>query len=120
MNNAPDKLVIGQTDEIKHAEAKEFLLPESQHDGFVINWHGQFYAYLNSCPHTQAALNWVPQQFFDTESEFLQCSLHGALFEIDTGECLRGPCVGAFLEPIPVRVEAGEIRLALPARRSRQ
>ncbi len=65
---------------------------------------GVVYAYHNHCPHTGAPLDWSPHQFLDIEKRFIQCALHGALFRIETGLCIYGPCVESYLEPAPVRV----------------
>jgi len=51
-------------------------------------------AYLNSCPHAGVRLDWTPDDFHDVTGEFLQCSMHGALFEPATGNCIAGPCRG--------------------------
>lgn len=64
---------------------------------FAIRHGGKLYAYLNQCPHTGAPLNWSPGQFLDAEGEHLMCSLHGALFRIEDGYCIYGPCAGAAL-----------------------
>jgi nitrite reductase/ring-hydroxylating ferredoxin subunit len=37
--------------------------------------------------------------------------MHGALFEIDSGLCVSGPCAGKALRPLPVRVERGYVML---------
>jgi nitrite reductase/ring-hydroxylating ferredoxin subunit len=37
--------------------------------------------------------------------------MHGALFEIDTGACVSGPCAGLGLRTLPVRVERGYVML---------
>ena len=34
--------------------------------------------------------------------DLIACSWHGALFDIDTGACVGGPCVGQALRPWPV------------------
>ena len=78
---------------------------------FVVRRMGGVYAYRNRCPHTGATLEWMPHRFLDAEGEFLQCGLHGALFRIETGECLRGPCLGDSLGPLPVRVSNGQVYL---------
>jgi nitrite reductase/ring-hydroxylating ferredoxin subunit len=44
----------------------------------------------------------------------LLCSSHGAVFEPDTGLCAAGPCVGASLRGLAVRVADGEIYVAAP------
>ena len=33
------------------------------------------------------------------------CATHGALFRIEDGHCLSGPCVGESLTPLPVSIE---------------
>lgn len=76
---------------------------------FVVNDKQQFYAYENQCPHTGVNLNWQPDQFFDIDNEFLQCSTHGALFRTSDGFCVHGPCAGDSLVPIPLKVENGSI-----------
>lgn len=66
-------------------------------DGFVLNWHGRYYAYRNQCPHTGLNLNWQKHRFFDHELQFLLCATHGALFEPESGLCVHGPCVNQSL-----------------------
>lgn len=78
---------------------------------FVVRRGGRLHAYRNSCPHTGAPLEWLPHQFLDAEGELIQCALHGALFRIDTGECLHGPCLGEHLQPLPLVVRDGLILL---------
>lgn len=76
---------------------------------FVINDNGQFHAYKNQCPHTGVNLNWQPNQFMDIDNKYIQCSTHGALFRIHDGYCVRGPCAGASLAALPLKIEQGNI-----------
>ncbi len=62
------------------------------------------HAYVNSCPHTGATLDWVPHQFLDAEGKHIQCATHGALFRLRDGYCVFGPCAGQSLTPVPVEV----------------
>ena len=71
-------------------------------------------AYLNRCPHTGVGLEWVPDRFLDPSGRFLQCATHGALFRIEDGRCVAGPCTGDRLEPLAVEVVDGEIRVHPP------
>ena len=80
---------------------------------FVVRKGREVYAYHNSCPHTGVALEWQPDQFLDLENNFIQCALHGALFTVEKGYCVRGPCVGQSLVSLPVSVTAsGDIYLS--------
>jgi nitrite reductase/ring-hydroxylating ferredoxin subunit len=72
-------------------------------DGFLVrDGEGVLYAYKNSCPHTGAPLNWMPDQFLTTSKRYIQCSVHGAMFKTDDGVCFSGPCVGKSLMPLKV------------------
>lgn len=82
------------------------------HGIFLVRKGDRVHGYRNRCPHTGAPLEWQPDQFLDLDGSFIQCAMHGALFRIHDGYCLRGPCAGQSLEPVEVRVEGDWIRLA--------
>ena len=77
----------------------------------MIHKNGEFFAYYNQCPHTGATLEWQQDQFLDLDKELIQCATHDALFLIDSGECIAGPCVGKLLQSIPLKITADEIHL---------
>ena len=105
---------ICNLDDIEHESAREF-----QKDGqpiVVAKFDGQVHAYINWCPHLGIELNFMPDQFLDSDGEFLMCANHGALFEIDSGHCLSGPCSGDALMKIEVAIIDGQVCLgALPS-----
>ena len=63
------------------------------------------FAYINSCPHIGAPLDLQPGQFLSHNKENIVCSTHGALFQIDTGLCIFGPCKDAYLQSIAITIE---------------
>jgi nitrite reductase/ring-hydroxylating ferredoxin subunit len=71
-------------------------------EAFVIKKEGGFFAYINHCPHTGVPLDWVPDQFLNRDKSHIQCAMHGALFEIETGLCVHGPCINRRLESVPL------------------
>lgn len=71
-------------------------------EGFVVQKDGEFFAYLNSCPHTGAPLDWVEHQFLDMDEALIQCSVHDARFTIENGLCVAGPCPGEKLQRLTV------------------
>ncbi len=99
------------------------LLDDPGSRGFQVNWQGQvlqgfvvhrdrqLFAYVNSCPHTGAPLDWVDHQFLDLDGAYIQCAVHDARFEIDTGLCVAGPCPGARLRPLLVEVVDNQVVL---------
>ncbi|MCC6715971.1 MAG: Rieske 2Fe-2S domain-containing protein [Gammaproteobacteria bacterium] len=69
-------------------------------------------AYHNCCPHKGLTLDWVADRFMDPAGEYIQCANHDALFRVEDGYCVRGPCAGMRLRSVPVRVnECGEVEL---------
>jgi len=71
---------------------------------------GDVRVYRNRCPHRGTPLDWVPDHFLDRAGRHLVCATHGAVFRVDDGLCLAGPCTGDRLEPLEARVEAGAVR----------
>jgi len=78
---------------------------------FVVHKEGEFFAYYNKCPHTGASLEWQEDQFLDLDKALIQCTTHDALFMIDTGECIAGPCVGDLLQTLALTIKDDEIHL---------
>ena len=78
---------------------------------FVIRKNAKYFAYVNSCPHTNINLEWVPDQFLDINNELIQCSTHGAKFQIEDGYCIFGPCLGQKLKPVEIRIEGDNLQL---------
>lgn len=70
--------------------------------GFLVNYAGGYYAWVNRCPHTGTPLDTWPNEFFSEDGRFLICSTHGAVFDPASGVCVQGPCPGARLEALTV------------------
>ncbi len=78
---------------------------------FAVKKDGQLFIYRNSCPHLGIELNWMEDQFLDMDGALIQCATHGALFVIESGECVAGPCMGQALQPLAVEIRGGEVHL---------
>lgn len=63
-------------------------------------------AYLNVCAHRNQP---VVVDEYPVEDGLVECRAHGAFYRPDTGECVEGPCVGAFLVPVRVHVADGKV-----------
>lgn len=90
-----------------------FELPEHPY-GYslcLVHVDGVVAAYINSCPHTDAPMDWSPGEFLTSNGRYIQCSLHGALFEPDTGACVAGPCRGDQLRMVPTVIDSGIVYL---------
>ena len=85
-----------------------YLLQNGEHrEGFVIRDGSLIVAYRNVCPHAGNLLNWKPHAFLTRNKDQIMCSVHGAVFEIETGLCTGGPCPGHSLTPLRVEIVDG-------------
>jgi nitrite reductase/ring-hydroxylating ferredoxin subunit len=104
--------------EIAPGTSRGFRLAEmGQDDFFLVNLQGKFFAYRNSCPHWPGAtLPFRKDQYLDEQSHHIVCRGHAALFDIKTGICISGPCVGERLQAVELVIdEAGDIFIATPS-----
>ena len=104
--------VLCRLDELAHC--REFRLGSGDWPlrGFVVRVADGVRAYVNRCPHLHYALNYLPDEFLTYDRKLIQCTMHGAVFEKDTGLCVGGPCLGRSLFALPVRIEDECVLLA--------
>ncbi len=86
------------------AEGSSKGLEVNSHFLFAVRKDNQLYVYRNRCPHLGTPLEWQEDRFLDADGALIQCSTHGALFHISTGQCLSGPCRGQYLQMIPFQI----------------
>jgi nitrite reductase/ring-hydroxylating ferredoxin subunit len=103
-------------DEIEDGTARGFEIGEGAIALrlLIVRQGTDIYAYRNSCPHTGVNLEWLPDQFLDSSAQYIQCAMHGAMFRIEDGFCVSGPCAGDALVAIPVDLQDGEVVCELP------
>jgi nitrite reductase/ring-hydroxylating ferredoxin subunit len=74
---------------------------------FVVRSGTGLHGWVNSCPHVDGApMAWRKDAYLNASRDRVVCYAHGALFEIDTGVCTRGPCLGQQLTPVALHVDA--------------
>ncbi|MEL7560368.1 Rieske (2Fe-2S) protein [Stutzerimonas chloritidismutans] len=98
-----------ETAEVTEGQSKGF-----ERDGqrlLAIRKDGTLYVYKNRCPHRGIPLEWLPDEFLDSSGSLIQCATHGALFLIDSGECVAGPCAGQALHALAYVERNGTIWL---------
>jgi len=100
--------------DVEEEDSKEFFVSNDgqDHSLIVVKKDGMLSVYVNSCPHLGVPMNLEPHRFLDVEKNFLMCSTHGALFKIDDGECVHGPCLGKNLTAVPHELRGEEVFIA--------
>jgi len=71
------------------------------------------HTYLNECPHIGSPLDFRPGEFLNEDRTHIMCSTHEALFRIEDGHCIDGPCEGDGLTPVEAEVRDGEVYVAV-------
>jgi len=101
--------------DIPNRRAAPFVLARRDEAGhvapwpiFILRWGRNVRAYENRCPHQNTNLDWERGEFLDGEGTRIQCGKHGALFDLATGLCVDGPCMGEGLTPIEVTVDGDD------------
>lgn len=105
----PAGISLGPLDQIADGDARSFVIEmrAGRFHGFVVRRGDGAFGYVDRCPHMGLPL---AQKLDDyVMAGHIACSWHGALFDVESGTCVGGPCQGAALTPWPVRVEAGAI-----------
>lgn len=98
MDKLDREIPLCNLDDLEEQQAIELTIDDRRL--FAIRQDNQLHAYWNICPHLGVPLNWAPDKFLDLDNALIQCSSHGALFHIDSGECIAGPCTGQHLQPV--------------------
>lgn len=78
-------------------------------DAFALRVAGRFVAYVNTCRHQSRALDFGDGRVFDAAAGELVCVHHGARYRADTGECVDGPCRGAYLTALALEARGAEL-----------
>ncbi len=104
---------VARADSLKPGESLKFMLPirGADEECFLINFAGEFHAYVNRCRHVPMAMDWVDNQFFAEDGRYLMCQTHNAYYEPASGECIAGPptACGKYLYRVLTEIDEGVV-----------
>jgi len=105
------EIIVGRLDEIDDPGCREFRIGAGDWPfrGFVVRRGDAVFAYQNYCMHVGHPLNWKPDSFLTRDQTKIICASHGAIYEIDSGLCVGGPCRGKSLRRVECEVRNGEV-----------
>jgi nitrite reductase/ring-hydroxylating ferredoxin subunit len=107
----PAGVRLGPLDLIADGKARNFVLEmrAGRFHGFVVRRGDAVHGYVDRCAHMAIPLAQQLDQYLTPDGSLIACSWHGALYRIDDGLCVGGPCTGARLTAWPVAVRDGMI-----------
>lgn len=111
------EVTVGLLSDIDDPGCREFQIGDGPWPfrGFVVRKGDEVYAYQNYCMHVGHPLNWQPDSFLTAERDRIICASHGAMYEIETGLCVAGPCPGKVLNKVEATVRGGRVYVRGPA-----
>jgi nitrite reductase/ring-hydroxylating ferredoxin subunit len=84
--------------ELPEGAARGFDPAERGRDTLFVVRRNGLHAYRNACPHwADTSMAWRKDAFLNADASRIVCAAHGAQFEIETGMCVLGPCLGQAL-----------------------
>ncbi len=113
---ASQDIIVCRDDALAEKQTAKFRIGAGKdaREGFVIRENGVLHAYRNECRHVPLTMDWVENRFLSRDGCWIQCSTHGALYEISTGLCVAGPPAGRSLHRLEVEVVGGDIVVHVP------
>jgi nitrite reductase/ring-hydroxylating ferredoxin subunit len=114
LTTTPPGVALGPLALIPDGKARNFVLQmkAGRFHGFVVRRGDTVHGYVDRCAHMAVPLAQNLDDYLTPDGSLIQCSWHGALYRIDDGLCVGGPCTGARLLPWPVTVTDGTITTA--------
>ncbi|MCB1357270.1 MAG: Rieske 2Fe-2S domain-containing protein [Maritimibacter sp.] len=90
-------------------------LGEGRDTMFVVRRGPRVFGWRNLCPHyDHARMAWKKDEYLTGDRKRIICGAHGAQFEIATGVCVIGPCLGRSLTPVPLTLRCGGVYITEP------
>jgi nitrite reductase/ring-hydroxylating ferredoxin subunit len=78
----------------------------------VVRRGRQLWAYADACPHHGTPMAWRKDAYLNAAGDRIVCAAHGAQFDIASGLCTLGPCLGQSLTRMRLSLQQdGEVHL---------
>ena len=108
-------LPLCHIDDIPDGAARGFTAtPDARRTVIVVRRGDKVNAYVDACPHYVGGtpMAWKKDAYLSGDRQHIACHAHGALFDIDSGDCISGPCLGKRLTRVAIDITSeGEIRV---------
>jgi len=114
LTTTPAGVALAPLADIADGTARNFVLQmrAGRFHGFVVRRGATAIGYVDRCPHMGVPMAQQLDAYLTPAGTLIACSWHGALFTIDDGLCVGGPCLGQRLAAWPVTVTDGIVTTA--------
>jgi len=103
------RVVLTETQDAEVARGRFVRVGPGPDTVLVGRVDGRWHAYANVCRHRALPLDLNARSAMSDDGRYLLCHQHGALYRLDDGLCVSGPCAGEALTPVMVEARDGEL-----------
>ncbi len=110
------EVAVGQITDLEDPGCREFQIGEGDWPfrDFIVRQGENVHAYRNYCLNVGHPLTWIPDGLLTKDGAAFMCASHGALYEIGSGVCFAGPCMGKSLRVVNAEVRDATICVTGP------
>jgi nitrite reductase/ring-hydroxylating ferredoxin subunit len=104
MADAP--VFLCHQDELEERASRGFDPWNEGRDTILLVRHGgEIYGWRDACPHHGGTpMAWRKDAYLNYDRNRIVCAAHGAQFDIASGSCVLGPCLGQSLQAVKLLV----------------
>ena len=97
-----DEVFLCRMDELPDGDSRGFDPLRAGQDSVLLVRRGErVFAWRDACPHHGGTpMAWRKDAYLNADRTRIVCAAHGAQFDIETGVCTLGPCLGQGLQPV--------------------
>jgi nitrite reductase/ring-hydroxylating ferredoxin subunit len=100
------RIFLCRLDDLPDGESRGFDPWQEGQDSLLLVRRGERVAgWRDACPHHGGTpMAWRKDAYLNFERTRIVCAAHGAQFDIESGVCTLGPCLGQSLQPVWVHL----------------
>lgn len=110
-----DRIFLCRLDALPDGGARGFDPWRAGQDSVLLVRRGErVFGWRDACPHHGGTpMAWRKDAYLNADRTRIVCAAHGAQFDIESGACTLGPCLGQKLEAVAlVRGAGGDIYIS--------
>jgi nitrite reductase/ring-hydroxylating ferredoxin subunit len=103
---AQEAAFLCRDDELPERESRGFDPWNEGRDTVLLVRHGgKVYGWRDACPHHGGTpMAWRKDAYLNYDRNRIVCAAHGAQFDIESGSCVLGPCLGQSLQRVRLMI----------------
>ena len=102
----PGAVFLCRADALAEGQSRGFDPWREGHDSVLLVRHGgAVYGWADACPHHGGTpMAWRKDAYLNADRTRIVCAAHGAQFDIASGACTLGPCLGQSLQRVDITI----------------